>query len=227
MAAHQQRMNTRVKICGLTTPETLRAAVRAGADFVGLVAYPRSPRAVAPPQAAALRDEGGRARERPAKVVAVTVDPDDALLKRIADWIAPDFIQLHGSETPERAAQVRAITGAGIIKCIPVSGPADLQAADAWSEAADHLMFDARTPAGSSLPGGMGLSFDWAMLKGRTFARPWFLAGGLNPDNVAQAFAASGAPMVDVSSGVESAPGVKEPALIAAFVEAVRATSPR
>ncbi|MFN3536267.1 MAG: phosphoribosylanthranilate isomerase, partial [Brevundimonas sp.] len=135
--------------------------------------------------------------------------------------------QLHGAETPERAGQVRAITGAGIIKCIPVSGPADLETVSVWSAAADHLMFDARTPEGSSLPGGMGLSFDWTMLKGRTFARPWFLAGGLNPDNAAQALAASGAPMLDVSSGVESAPGVKEPALIAAFVEAVRATSPR
>ena len=220
-------MGALVKICGLTTPETLRAAVDAGADFVGLVAYPRSPRAVSPLRAAAVLEGAGMAQERPVKVVAVTVDPDDALLKGIADWIAPDFIQLHGSETPERAGQVRGITGAGVIKCIPVSGPADLDAAEAWGDAADHLMFDARTPEGSSLPGGMGLSFDWSMLKGRTFDRPWFLAGGLNPDNAAQALAASGAPMLDVSSGVESAPGVKEPALIAAFVEAVRSTSPR
>jgi phosphoribosylanthranilate isomerase len=220
-------MGALVKICGLSTPETLRGAVEAGADFVGLVAYPRSPRAVAPKRAAALLEAGGLAGARPVKVVAVTVDPDDALLEELAEGMAPDFIQLHGSETPERADQVRAITGAGIIKCIPVSGPADLDAADLWSDAADHLMFDARTPQGSSLPGGMGLSFDWSMLKGRTFASPWFLAGGLNPDNAARALSASGAPMLDVSSGVESAPGVKEPALIAAFVEAVRATSPR
>lgn len=216
-----------VKICGLTTPQTLRAAVDAGADFVGLVAYPPSPRAVSPQRAAAVLEDAGMATERPVRVVAVTVDPDDALLKGIAEWFAPDFIQLHGSETPERADQVRAITGAGIIKSIPVSGPADLDAADAWSEAADHLLFDARTPEGSSLPGGMGLSFDWSMMQGRTFARPWFLAGGLSAGNVAQALAASGAPMLDVSSGVESAPGVKEPALIAAFVQAVRAASPR
>jgi phosphoribosylanthranilate isomerase len=220
-------MNTQVKICGLTTPATLRAAVDAGADFVGLVAYPRSPRAVSPLRAAALLEEAGMARERPAKLVAVTVNADDDLLKEIADQIAPDFIQLHGAETPARADQVRTVTGAGIIKCIPVSGPDDLAAADAWDEAADHLMFDARTPEGSSLPGGMGLSFDWTLLKARAFARPWFLAGGLNPHNAAQALTASGAPMLDVSSGVESAPGVKEPALIAAFVEAVRATSPR
>ena len=220
-------MTPLVKICGLTTAETLRAAVDAGADFVGVVAYPRSPRAVSPLRAAAVLEGAGMTRERAAKVVAVTVDPDDALLRGIADWIAPDFIQLHGSETPERAAQVRAITGAGIIKCIPVSGAADLDAAADWAEAADHLMFDARTPEGASLPGGMGVSFDWSMLKGRTFARPWFLAGGLDAGNVAGALAASGAPMVDVSSGVERAPGVKEPALIAAFVEAVRAASPR
>ena len=220
-------MKTQVKICGLTTPATLRAAVDAGADFVGLVAYPRSPRAVSPLRAAALLEEAGMARERPAKLVAVTVNADDDLLKEIADQIAPDFIQLHGAETPARADQVRTVTGAEIIKCIPVSGPDDLAAADAWDEAADHLMFDARTPEGSSLPGGMGLSFDWTLLKARAFARPWFLAGGLNPHNAAQALTASGAPMLDVSSGVESAPGVKEPALIAAFVEAVRATSPR
>ncbi|MEH6664237.1 MAG: phosphoribosylanthranilate isomerase [Brevundimonas sp.] len=220
-------MAARVKICGLSTPETLRAAVDAGADFVGLVAYARSPRAVEPGGAAALLEAAGLAGARSAKVVAVTVDPDDALLEALAGGMAPDLIQLHGAETPARAAQVRAITGAGIIKCLSVSGPADLEAAEAWSEAADHLMFDARTPEGASLPGGMGLSFDWSMLKGRVFARPWFLAGGLTPDNVAQALDASGAPMLDVSSGVESAPGVKEPALIAAFVEAVRATSPR
>ena len=220
-------MTPLVKICGLTTPETLRAAVDAGADFVGVVAYPRSPRAVSPLRAAAVLEGAGMTRGRAAKVVAVTVDADDVLLKEIADWIAPDFIQLHGSETPERAAQVRAITGAGIIKCIPVSSPADLDAAAGWNDAADHLMFDARTPEGSSLPGGMGVSFDWSIMKGRTFARPWFLAGGLTAGNVGSAVALSGAPMVDVSSGVERAPGVKEPALIAAFVEAVRAASPR
>src|SRR5690554_3231675 len=170
-------MKTLVKICGLTTPETLRAAVEAGADFVGVVAYPRSPRAVSALRATAVLEGAGMTRERAAKVVAVTVDADDVLLKEIADWIAPDFIQLHGSETPERAAQVRAITGAGIIKCIPVSSPADLDAAAGWNDAADHLMFDARTPEGSSLPGGMGVSFDWSIMKGRNFARPWFLAG--------------------------------------------------
>lgn len=208
---------TSVKICGLTTPDTLDAALDHGAAFVGAVVFPKSPRHIDPLHAATLFE---RARVR-AKIVAVTVDADDRLLTEISLILKPDLIQLHGHETPERAKQVRRLTGAGIIKALPVSTPADLQAADIWEGVADHLMFDARPPEGSDLPGGMGVRFDWSMMQGRTYRRPWFLAGGLNPENAAQAAAISGAPMLDVSSGVESAPGVKDAARIAAFLQAV------
>ena len=208
---------TDVKICGLTTPETLDAALDHGAAFVGAVVFPKSPRHIEPLHAATLFE---RARGR-AKIVAVTVDADERLLTEIALILKPDLIQLHGQETPERAEQVRRLTGAGIIKAVPVSTPDDLLAADVWGDVADHLMFDARPPGGSDLPGGMGARFDWSMMQGRSYRRPWFLAGGLNPENAAQAAAISGAPMLDVSSGVESAPGVKDAARIAAFLQAV------
>ena len=209
---------THVKICGLTTPDTLNAALDHGAAFVGAVIFPRSPRHIDVLHAATLFE---RARGR-AKIVAVTVDADDALLTEIALILRPDLIQLHGSETPERAVEARRLTGAGIIKALPVSTPADLQSADTRGDVADHLMFDARPPEGSDLPGGVGARFDWTMMQGRTYRHPWFLAGGLNPQNAAQAAAISGAPMLDVSSGVESAPGVKDSARIAAFLDAVR-----
>ncbi|MFN3558336.1 MAG: phosphoribosylanthranilate isomerase [Brevundimonas sp.] len=208
---------TRAKICGLTTPETLDAALTGGAAFVGAVVFPKSPRHIEPLHAATLF---ARARGK-AQVVAVTVDADDALLTEIALILKPDLIQLHGSETPERAARVRTLTGAGIIRALSVRTAADIDAAAPWETVADHLMFDAKPPEGSALPGGVGASFDWTLLADRSFSRPWFLAGGLNPDNVAGAVRISGAPLVDVSSGVESAPGVKDPARIAAFLHAV------
>lgn len=208
---------TRAKICGLTTPDTLDAALTGGAAFVGAVVFPKSPRHIAPLHAATLFE---RARGR-AKVVAVTVDADDALLTEIALILKPDLIQLHGSETPERAAQVRTLTGAGIIRALSVRTAADIDAATVWAPVVDHLMFDAKPPEGSALPGGVGAVFDWTLLAGRTFARPWFLAGGLNPANVAEAVRITGAPLVDVSSGVESAPGVKDPTLIGAFLAAL------
>lgn len=209
---------TRAKICGLTTPETLDAALTGGAAFVGAVVFPQSPRHIAPLHAATLFE---RARGR-AKVVAVTVDADDALLTEIALILKPDLIQLHGSETPARAVQVRTLTGAGIIRALSVRTAVDIDAATAWEPVVDHLMFDARPPEGSALPGGVGASFDWTLLSGRSFVKPWFLAGGLDPANVAEAVRISGAPLVDVSSGVETAPGVKDPARIAAFLNAVR-----
>jgi phosphoribosylanthranilate isomerase len=209
---------THVKICGLTTPDTLDAALDHGAAFVGAVVFPKSPRHIDPLHAATLFE---RARGR-VKIVAVTVDADDVLLTEIALILKPDLIQLHGSETPERAVEARRLTGAGIIKALPVSTPADLEAAARWEDVADHLMFDARPPEGSDLPGGVGARFDWAMMQGRTYRHPWFLAGGLNPQNAVQAAAISGAPLLDVSSGVESAPGVKDSARIAAFLDAVR-----
>lgn len=212
-------MTTGVKICGLTTAETLDAALDAGAAFVGAVFFGRSPRDIAPDAAAALF---ARARGR-AKIVAVTVNADDVLLAEIAATLKPDLIQLHGDETPARAEQVRALTGAGIIKALPIRSPEDFAPAADWELLVDHLMFDARPIEGSALPGGVGARFDWSLLAGRAFRSPWFLAGGLNPGNAAEAARISGASLLDVSSGVESAPGVKEPALIRAFIEAVRA----
>lgn len=205
------------KICGLTTPGTLDAALSGGAAFVGAVIFAKSPRHLDPLHAATLFE---RARGR-AGIVAVTVDADDALLTEIGLILKPDLIQLHGRETPERAVQARRLTGARIIKALPISTPEDLEAAAPWEDVADHLMFDARPPEGSDLPGGVGASFDWAMMQGRSYRNPWFLAGGLTPENAARAATISGAPMLDVSSGVESAPGVKDTARIAAFLQAV------
>jgi phosphoribosylanthranilate isomerase len=208
---------TRVKICGLTTADTLDVALDHGAAFVGAVFFARSPRDISPEDARPLFE---RARGR-AGIVAVTVDADDDLLSRIGAHLRPDFVQLHGHESVVRAANVRRLTGAGIIKVLPVSVPGDLDAVDDWETYADHLMFDARPPEGSALPGGVGASFDWAMMQGRSFRNDWFLAGGLNPENAAKAAAISSAPLLDVSSGVESAPGVKDAARIVAFLKAV------
>ena len=209
---------TSAKICGLTTPETLDVALAGGAAFVGAVVFPNSPRHIQPLHGATLFD---RARGR-AKIVAVTVDADDALLTEIALILKPDLVQLHGHETPERAERVRMLTGAGIIKVLPIRTAEDFAEAGTWEPVVDHLMFDAKPPEGSHLPGGVGAQFDWTLLADRRFRRPWFVAGGLTPDNVAQAIRVSGAPLVDVSSGVETAPGVKDPARIMAFLEAVR-----
>jgi phosphoribosylanthranilate isomerase len=208
---------TRVKICGLTTADTLDVALDHGAAFVGAVSFARSPRDISPEDARPLFE---RARGR-AGIVAVTVDADDDLLSRIGAHLRPDFVQLHGHESVVRAANVRRLTGAGIIKVLPVSVPGDLDAVDDWETYADHLMFDARPPEGSALPGGVGASFDWAMMQERSFRNDWFLAGGLNPENAAKAATMTAAPLLDVSSGVESAPGVKDPARIAAFLKAV------
>ena len=205
------------KICGLTTPDSVQAAVDGGAAYVGAVVFPKSPRHIDPARAAEVF---AAARGR-AKVAAVTVDADDALLDAIMAGFAPDLIQLHGHEDAARAEAVRARTGAGIIKALPIRTAADLDAADAWEPFVDHLMFDAKPPEGADRTGGFGLSFDWTLLADRAWRRPWFLAGGLTPDNVGEALSISGAPLVDVSSGVESAPGVKDAALIAAFLKAV------
>lgn len=207
---------TQVKICGLTTPDTLDAALDGGADFVGAVVFPKSPRHLSP-QAAGTLFERARGRGR-AGIVAVTVDADDALLRAIARDLRPDFIQLHGAEPPDRAQGVRALTGAGVIKALPIRQAGDVDAAADWAGHADHLMFDAKPPEGAALPGGVGHRFDWTLLAGRRFDRPWFLAGGLDAETVAEAVRITGAPMVDVSSGVESAPGVKDADRIAAFV---------
>jgi phosphoribosylanthranilate isomerase len=211
---------TRIKICGLSTPEAVDAALAGGADYLGFVFFAASPRAIAPGAARRLAEPAGGK----AKIVAVTVDPDDALIDSLVETLGPDLIQLHGTESPARVRQVAERAGVGVIKAITVAGAADVQRARDYEGAAAHLMFDAPAPTGSARPGGHGEGFEASALAGQAFARPWFLAGGLDPWNVAAALAASGAPMVDVSSGVERGPGLKDPALIAAFIEAVRRT---
>ena len=207
-----------VKICGLKTPEAVAAALEGGAAFVGFVFFPASPRNLDPAEARVL---AAPARGR-ARVAAVTVDPDDALLDRIMAELKPDLIQLHGREPPARVAEVRERTGAAAVKAIPISAAEDFAALAEYEGVADYLMLDAKAPAGAALPGGNGAAFDWALPAGRRFARPWFLAGGLDPYNVAEALRLSGAPLVDVSSGVERGPGYKDPRLISAFLDAVR-----
>jgi phosphoribosylanthranilate isomerase len=207
-----------VKICGLSTPETVRAALDGRAGFIGFMFFDKSPRNIAPDLAARL---AAPARGK-AKVVAVTVNPDDASLDRIAAVLRPDLIQLHGKETPQRAAQIAARTGAGVIKVIPISESADIDAAHAYDGLVDHLMFEGRPPKDADRPGGIGASFDWRLLAGRRFGRLWFLAGGLDPWNLAEAVRLSGAGLVDVSSGVERGAGLKDPGLISAFLDAAR-----
>lgn len=211
-------MTTAVKICGLSTPETLEAALAAGADFVGFVMVPASPRFVAPDSARRLVEQ---ARGR-AKTVLLFADTPRETLDRLVYDIEPDLIQLHSRETLETVHDIRAAHDRPVIRAVGVGSAADLAGLEAAEAAADHLLLDARPPKGADRTGGHGLAFDWSLLAGRTFARPWFLAGGLTPDNVADAVRGTGVPMVDVSSGVESAPGVKDPGRIAAFIQAVR-----
>jgi phosphoribosylanthranilate isomerase len=211
-------MTPLVKICGLSTPETLEAALAAGADMVGFVFFPKSPRHIGIETARAL---GGRARGR-ARIVALTVDADDALLSNVVEALGPDVLQLHGKESPERVAAIGARFGRLTMKAIGVSAPGDLAAAAAYDEAADFLLIDAKPPKGAVLPGGNGLPFDWRLARDFAPRRPWLLSGGLRQDNVAEAIRATQARGVDVSSGVESAPGVKDEIKIAAFVAAAR-----
>ena len=206
------------KICGVRDAGALDAAVQAGARFVGLVLFAKSPRFLAPEAAAAL---AARAKGR-IETVALMVDPDDEGL-RAAARLGPDWLQLHGQESPARVAQARQFARKGVIKALAIAAPEDVRAAHAYAGAADMLLFDAKPPAGAARPGGNGLAFDWRLLHGQRFARPWMLSGGLDPENVAQAMRLSGANLVDASSGLESAPGVKDPQRIAAFVQAAMA----
>ena len=213
-------MVTRAKICGLKTPEAVDAAVAGGAAYLGFVFFEKSPRYLLPQQAAQLT---APLRQRSkARIVALTVDPTDEDLAAILADFQPDLIQLHGKETPQRTAAVRASTGLEVIKVIGVSDASDIAAARAYDGAADHIMFDAKPPKDADRPGGHGVAFDWTLLDQVRLERPWFLAGGLDPWNVAEAIKLSRAPIVDVSSGVERGPGVKDPALITAFLDAVR-----
>ncbi len=208
-----------VKICGVRTPEALEAALAGGARFIGLMFFEKSPRNVSFEIAAAL---AAKARGR-SEIVAVTVDPADDLALRISETIKPDWIQLHGRETPARASQLRRFAGKGIIKAHGIAAAEDLDAAAPFKGAADMLLLDAKPPPGADRPGGLGSAFDWTLLQGRTLPLPWMLSGGLSPENVGEAIRLSGASVVDVSSGVESAPGVKDPARIAAFLAAAGA----
>ena len=212
-------MTVTAKICGLSTPQAVQAAMDGRASHVGFVFFDRSPRDIAPDAAARL---AAPARAGHVKICAVTVDPDDALLDRLMATLKPDLIQLHGHETPARAHAVAQRTGAGVIKVLGVSEASDLAAASAFETVVDHLMFEAKPPPDAERPGGNGSRFDWTILEGRRFARPWFLAGGLDPWNIAEALRLSAAPLADVSSGVERGPGLKDPALITAFLDAVR-----
>jgi len=213
-------MTVQAKICGINDETAMRAAVEAGADFVGLVFYPPSPRAVDPGQAARL------AEAVPDGVIKVGlfVDPDDALIDTVLTQVALDMLQLHGSETPARCAALRARTGLPVMKAIKVADKSDIETARDYLGSVDWLMFDAKAPRDmeNALPGGNALSFDWKLLSGQEWPVPWMLAGGINPENVAHAVAASGTKVVDVSSGVESAPGRKDPARIAAFLNALK-----
>ena len=209
---------TQVKICGLSTAETMQAALDAGAEMVGLNFYPKSPRYVTPEKAAKL---AAQARGR-TKIVVLVVDADDALIKSIVSAVGPDYIQVHGSETPARVAEIAQTFGLPVIKVIKVKEASDVASAKAYKDVADLILFDAKAPE-ELLPGGNGLSFDWNLLKGK--GGLFILSGGLNPDNVAEAIRLTRAPIVDVSSGVESLPGKKDISLIRKFIE--RAKSAR
>lgn len=210
-------MPTDVKICGLKTAEALAAALDGGASHVGFIFFPKSPRNIAAEEAGRLR----RAALGRATAVAVTVDADDALLDGIVAAMAPDMLQLHGKESPVRVAAVKERYRLPVMKALSVSEAADIAAAEAYRGVADKMLFDARPPKGAELPGGNGVPFDWCILDG--YRGDYFLSGGLTPENVGEAIRLLDPPGLDVSSGVESAPGKKDVALIAAFFAAVRA----
>ena len=207
-----------VKICGLSTPDALDAALGAGADLVGFVFFPPSPRNVMP---AAARSLGAQVKGRALKV-ALTVDAEDALFDAIVGELQPDILQLHGRERPERIAALKRRFGLPVMKAVPVETRADLAAIERYRGGADRLLFDARAPREATRPGGLGKPFDWNLLRDIAAGPDYLLSGGLDAGNVAEALAITGAPGVDVSSGVERAPGEKDPDKVAAFVKAAR-----
>jgi phosphoribosylanthranilate isomerase len=217
--AHET-MSLIVKICGLSTPEALEAALAAGADMVGFVFFPPSPRHVSLERARAL---GRQVRGR-AKKVALSVDADDALLANAIDTLQPDLLQFHGKETVARLRDIKQKFGLPVMKAIAVETAADLAALPGYADVADRILFDARPPKGATRPGGLGAAFDWHLLGKLDLKLPFMVSGGLTAANVAEAVRVTGARGVDVSSGVERAPGVKDPEMIRTFVSAVRAT---
>jgi phosphoribosylanthranilate isomerase len=214
-------MTTEVKICGITDADTMDAALEAGADYIGLVFFPPSPRALTPERAAELLQFSPDDLVK----VGLFVDPDDATLDAVLSRVRLDLLQLHGSESPERVEAIRLEYGVPVMKTIAVETAADLDRVEPYLTVADRLLFDAKPPKGAALPGGNAVAFDWSLLQGRRWGLPWMLAGGLTAATVAEAIRLTGAPAVDVSSGVESAPGVKDPAKIAAFIAAARGRS--
>lgn len=211
-------MPIQVKICGITSADAADAAVRAGADFGGLAFHPGSPRNLKPEQAASL---AARLRGR-VRIVAFVADAANDAIAAVIAAANPDFLQLHGRETPQRVGDIRQRFGKPVIKVISVAEAADFAPVAAYELAADMLMFDAKAPQGASRPGGHGAAFDWQLLRGRKISKPWLLAGGLTAENVARAIESAQAPGVDVSSGVETAPGIKSPDMIGAFIAAAR-----
>lgn len=207
-----------VKICGLRRIEDIEAAAAAGAAYVGFVFFPRSPRNVTLAEGAALAGATPEGITR----VGLVVDADDERLARLVESVPLDMLQLHGQESPGRVAAIRARFGLPVMKAVGIATVDDLAGLDAYMAVADRILVDAKPPPGAALPGGNGLAFDWELIAGRDWALPWMLAGGLDPANVASALQLTGARMVDVSSGVESSPGVKDPARIHAFVRAAR-----
>lgn len=211
-------MSLIVKICGLSEPETLDAALEAGADMVGFVFFPPSPRHL-PLEAA--RDLGRRVNGRAGKV-ALTVDADDATISNIVETLRPDWLQLHGRESVARIRDLKQQFGLPVMKAIPVESRDDLAAIAGYAAVADRILFDARAPKDATRPGGLGVPFDWQILEGLNLGKPFFLSGGLNAGNLAQAINIARPQGVDVSSGVERAPGVKDATMIRAFIEAAR-----
>ena len=207
-----------VKICGLRRPEHVAAAVEAGAKYVGFVFFPKSPRNVS------IQDARALAVDVPPGVakVALVVNADDAFLDDLTAQVPLDILQLHGAETPERVAEIKARYGLPVMKSVGVASADDLPALDAYARVADQILVDAKPPKDADLPGGNGLTFDWRLIAGRRWPVPWMLAGGLDEGNVAEAVRLTGARQVDISSGVESAPGEKDPDLIRAFLAAAQ-----
>lgn len=213
-------MSLLVKICGLSTRETLETALDAGADMVGFVFFPPSPRHVSLETGRDL----GRQVKRRALTVALTVDADDATLGNIMDALSPDIFQLHGKESVARLRDIKQKFGRPVMKAVPVATSADIAVLPSYAAVADRILFDARAPKDATRPGGLGAPFDWHLLENLDLKLPYMVSGGLHADNVAEALRVTAAGGADVSSGVESAPGVKDPELIKAFIRAARAT---
>lgn len=205
----------KVKICGLNEPKSVRAAIEAGAGFIGFVFYPPSPRYISVELAADL----ARLIPSNVKIVGLFVDADDETIKRHLASVPLDYLQLHGSESPSRMAEIAAFSNLPLIKAFRIRGEEDFACIDDYNDVADMFLFDAKPPKSvTRLPGGTGHSFDWSLLEGKKFAKPWMLSGGLNPENIAEAVKETGAKLVDTSSGVEDRPGLKNLKLIEDFI---------